>query len=99
MNIICLMHSNAASVSCIFTGYRANSTVIGWFWEVVEKYSNEEKLKLLQFVTGTSSIPFEGFRALRGSNSVQPFTIDTLDYHGNSTPLPMYNTHTHTHRD
>ena len=29
-----------------------------------------------QFVTGTSSIPFEGFRALRGSNSLQKFTID-----------------------
>ena len=41
-------------------------------------------------MTGTSSIPFEGFRALRGSNSIQPFTIDLLEHHGTRTPLPMY---------
>ena len=42
---------------------------------------------LLQFVTGTSSIPFEGFKALRGSNSVQKFTIDSQSGTYN---LPMY---------
>ena len=31
---------------------------------------------LFQFVTGTSSVPFEGFRALRGSNGPKRFTID-----------------------
>ena len=71
-------------------GYHANHTVIGWFWEVVESYTIEQKLKLLQFVIGTSSIPFEGFRALRGSNSIQPFTIDILDRRSGKAPLPMY---------
>ena len=71
-------------------GYHANHAVIGWFWEVVESYTIEQKLKLLQFVIGTSSIPFEGFRALRGSNSIQPFTIDILDRRSGKAPLPMY---------
>jgi hypothetical protein len=71
-------------------GYHANSQVIRWFWEVVEESTNEQKLKLLQFVTGTSSIPFEGFRALRGSNTVQQFTIDMLDLPGKRAPLPVY---------
>ena len=29
-----------------------------------------------QFVTGTSSIPYEGFGALRGSTGLKKFTID-----------------------
>lgn len=41
--------------------------VIIWFWQVIEKFTNEQRLRLLQFVTGTSSIPYEGFSALRGS--------------------------------
>jgi hypothetical protein len=73
-------------------GYHASSSVIRWFWEVVEDFTNEQKLKLLQFVTGTSSIPFEGFRALRGSNAVQQFTIDMLDLSGQRAPLPVAHT-------
>ena len=30
------------------TGYDANNQVVKWFWEVVDSYSNEQKLKLLQ---------------------------------------------------
>lgn len=29
-----------------------------------------------QFATGTSSVPYEGFKALRGSNGPKKFTID-----------------------
>ena len=32
----------------ISTGYDANHMLIKWFWEAVESYSNEQKLKLLQ---------------------------------------------------
>lgn len=42
--------------------------VILWFWQVIEeRFTNEQRLRLLQFVTGTSSIPYEGFSSLRGS--------------------------------
>ncbi|CAJ0581051.1 unnamed protein product, partial [Mesorhabditis spiculigera] len=57
-------------------GYYEEHIVIQWFWDVVEGMSNADRLKLLQFVTGTSSIPFEGFRGLRGSNGPKKFTIE-----------------------
>lgn len=47
--------------------------VIIWFWQVIEKFTNEQRLRLLQFVTGTSSIPYEGFSALRGSTGPRRF--------------------------
>lgn len=49
------------------SGYHDSHQVIVWFWQVIEKFTNEQRLRLLQFVTGTSSIPYEGFSALRGS--------------------------------
>ena len=57
-------------------GYHAGHPVILWFWKAVESFENEQRLRLLQFVTGTSSVPFEGFKALRGSNGPKRFTID-----------------------
>lgn len=50
--------------------------VVLWFWQAVESFDNEERLRLLQFVTGTSSVPIAGFKALRGSNGPKKFTID-----------------------
>ncbi len=58
------------------SGYHQLHQVIVWFWQAVEKFDNEQKLKLLQFVTGTSSIPYEGFSALRGSNGPRKFCIE-----------------------
>ena len=57
-------------------GYHAAHQVVLWFWQAVEMFDNEQRLRLLQFVTGTSSVPFEGFKALRGSNGPKRFTID-----------------------
>ena len=36
--------------------------VIGWFWEVVSDFSQENKARLLQFATGTSRVPAQGFK-------------------------------------
>lgn len=62
-----------------------------WFWQVVKEYSNEQRLRLLQFITGTSSIPLEGFRGLKGSDGgIQQFTID-MDYSDNGDDIfPRY---------
>jgi E3 ubiquitin ligase SMURF1/2 len=38
--------------------------VVDWFWETVRRFSQEERARLLQFVTGTSRVPVEGFKAL-----------------------------------
>uniref|UniRef100_A0A1I8AKU0 E3 ubiquitin-protein ligase n=2 Tax=Steinernema glaseri TaxID=37863 RepID=A0A1I8AKU0_9BILA len=57
-------------------GYHEHHVVVAWFWSTVYAMSNADRLKLLQFVTGTSSIPCEGFKALRGSNGPRKFTIE-----------------------
>ena len=57
-------------------GYHAAHQVVLWFWQAVEMFDNEQRLRLLQFVAGTSSVPFEGSKALRGSNGPKRFTID-----------------------
>lgn len=44
-------------------------------------------LFVLQFVTGTSSIPYEGFAALRGSTGPRKFCIERW---GDYTKLPRY---------
>ncbi|NWH39016.1 HECW1 ligase, partial [Chloropsis cyanopogon] len=56
-------------------GYHDGHIVIRWFWAAVERFNNEQRLRLLQFVTGTSSVPYEGFAALRGSNGLRRFCI------------------------
>ncbi|RNA02063.1 E3 ubiquitin- ligase [Brachionus plicatilis] len=58
------------------SGYHSAHQIVQWFWQAVDRFDNEQKLKLLQFVTGTSSIPFEGFAALRGSNGLRKFCIE-----------------------
>lgn len=71
------------------SGYHDLNQVIIWFWEAIEKFDNERRLRLLQFVTGTSSIPYEGFAALRGSNGPRKFCIEKW---GKVTSLPRAHT-------
>lgn len=56
--------------------YHANHIVVQWFWRVVLSFSNEMRSRLLQFVTGTSRVPMNGFKELYGSNGPQLFTIE-----------------------
>ncbi|KAK6617938.1 hypothetical protein RUM43_014167 [Polyplax serrata] len=58
------------------SGYHDSHPVIMWFWTAIERFTNEQRLRLLQFVTGTSSIPYEGFSALRGSTGPRKFCIE-----------------------
>ncbi|XP_055370851.1 E3 ubiquitin-protein ligase HECW2 isoform X1 [Condylostylus longicornis] len=71
------------------SGYHDNHQVIIWFWQVIEKFTNEQRLRLLQFVTGTSSIPYEGFSALRGSTGPRRFCIEKW---GKPNALPRAHT-------
>lgn len=71
------------------SGYHDNHPVIQWFWTAIERFDNERRLRLLQFVTGTSSIPYEGFAALRGSNGPRKFCIEKW---GNPSSLPRAHT-------
>ncbi|XP_061985424.1 E3 ubiquitin-protein ligase UPL1 isoform X3 [Populus nigra] len=58
-----------------YTGYTSASSVIQWFWEVVKGFNKEDMARLLQFVTGTSKVPLEGFKALQGISGPQKFQI------------------------
>ncbi|XP_041478101.1 E3 ubiquitin-protein ligase HECW2-like isoform X2 [Lytechinus variegatus] len=70
-------------------GFHDKHHVVNWFWMAVERFDNERRLRLLQFVTGTSSIPYEGFAALRGSNGPRKFCIEKW---GKTSFLPRAHT-------
>ncbi|XP_059637615.1 E3 ubiquitin-protein ligase UPL2-like [Cornus florida] len=73
-----------------YSGYSAASPVIQWFWEVVQGFSKEDKARLLQFVTGTSKVPLEGFSALQGISGSQKFQIHKA--YGSADHLPSAHT-------
>ncbi|PNF23201.1 E3 ubiquitin-protein ligase SMURF2 [Cryptotermes secundus] len=56
--------------------------VVRWFWKIVEEYGEEMRARLLQFVTGSSRVPLQGFKALQGSTGAagpRLFTIHVVD--------------------
>ncbi|XP_066599380.1 E3 ubiquitin-protein ligase HECW2 isoform X2 [Prorops nasuta] len=71
------------------SGYHDAHPVIVWFWSSISRFTNEQRLRLLQFVTGTSSIPYEGFAALRGSTGPRKFCIEKW---GRPNSLPRAHT-------
>uniref|UniRef100_A0A8C9VAX5 E3 ubiquitin-protein ligase n=1 Tax=Scleropages formosus TaxID=113540 RepID=A0A8C9VAX5_SCLFO len=71
------------------SGYCANSPVIQWFWKTVLLMDAEKRIRLLQFVTGTSRVPMNGFAELYGSNGPQLFTIEQW---GTADKLPRAHT-------
>ncbi|GMH04119.1 hypothetical protein Nepgr_005958 [Nepenthes gracilis] len=73
-----------------YSGYSPASPVIQWFWEVVHGFSKEDKARLLQFVTGTSKVPLEGFSALQGISGSQKFQIHKA--YGSPDHLPSAHT-------
>ena len=75
-----------------FTDYRGYSTddqVIKWFWQCIRSWPAERKSRLLQFVTGTSRIPVNGFKDLQGSDGPRRFTIEKS---GDPSQLPKSHT-------
>ena len=57
----------------------ARHKVIQWFWETLESASQEQRARFLQFCTGTSRVPVQGFAALQGNDgNIKPFTIESI---------------------
>ncbi|KAK4212207.1 E3 ubiquitin protein ligase [Rhypophila decipiens] len=73
-----------------YHNYTSASHQIQWFWRAVRSFDKEERAKLLQFVTGTSKVPLNGFKELEGMNGVSRFNIHR-DY-GNKDRLPSSHT-------
>lgn len=46
-----------------------DSNIVKWFWKAVESFDEERRARLLQFVTGSSRVPLQGFKALQGNNT------------------------------
>jgi hypothetical protein len=56
-----------------------NHKVIKWFWEVLITFSDEEKVRLVQFVTGCSRLPAQGFKALQSNDGIyRKFNIQSI---------------------
>jgi len=83
--------------------YQLNSLQIQWFWRALRSFDQADRAKFLQFVTGTSKVPLQGFGALEGMNGVQKFQIHRDDRSTDRLPsahtcfnqldLPAYETY------
>jgi E3 ubiquitin-protein ligase HUWE1 len=58
-----------------YQGYKASDPAINWFWSILRGFSKAEKALFLQFVTGTSKVPLDGFKALIGAEGLKRFNI------------------------
>ena len=59
-----------------YTGYIKDSQIIKWFWKILKSFDSNLKAGFLQFVTGTSKVPLDGFEFLKGmGGNVQKFQI------------------------
>lgn len=72
-----------------YRGYQESDQTVQWFWKIVSEWDNESKARLLQFTTGTSRIPVNGFKDLQGSDGPRKFTIEKA---GETDQLPKSHT-------
>ncbi|PYI25737.1 E3 ubiquitin--protein ligase Pub1 [Aspergillus indologenus CBS 114.80] len=72
-----------------YRGYQEQDEVIQNFWKIVRSWDAEQKSRLLQFTTGTSRIPVNGFKDLQGSDGPRRFTIEKS---GDPNALPKSHT-------
>ena len=72
-----------------YRGYTENDEVIQNFWKCIRSWDAEQKSRLLQFATGTSRIPVNGFKDLQGSDGPRRFTIEKA---GEPQQLPKSHT-------
>jgi len=83
--------------------YSVTSLQIVWFWRALRSFDQTDRAKLLQFVTGSSKVPLQGFGALEGMNGAQKFQIHRDDRSTDRLPaahtcfnqldLPAYETY------
>jgi E3 ubiquitin-protein ligase HUWE1 len=48
-----------------YQGYTASDPTIAAFWKVLHSLAKEEQALFIQFVTGSSKVPLDGFKALQ----------------------------------
>lgn len=63
----------------IYVGER-DEHITGWFWSILDEFSNEQKARLLQFTTGSARVPVQGFKALTMNDGrICPFAIQCVN--------------------
>jgi len=83
--------------------YQTTSLQIQWFWRALRSFDQADRARFLQFVTGTSKVPLQGFSFLEGMNGTQKFQIHRDDRSTDRLPsahtcfnqldLPAYETY------
>lgn len=66
-------------ISLIKVTYYNYCSQIQWFWRALRSFEQADRAKFLQFVTGTSKVPLQGFSMLEGMNGPQKFQIHRDD--------------------
>ncbi|ETW07324.1 hypothetical protein, variant 1 [Aphanomyces invadans] len=80
-----------------------HSIKMEWFWEIVTAMSTQDRAKLLQFATGSTRVPVQGFKGLTSYDGLLcPFSVKAIDYRRGILPrahacfnridLPLYPT-------
>ncbi|KAK6170136.1 hypothetical protein SNE40_018604 [Patella caerulea] len=59
----------------VYTGFTEDTPLIQWFWQILSDMTHEDRVLLLQFVTGSSRVPYGGFANLGSGDVTQSFTI------------------------
>lgn len=72
-----------------YRGYQESDQVIEWFWKCIAEWESDQRARLLQFATGTSRIPVNGFKDLQGSDGPRRFTVEKA---GDPDQLPKSHT-------
>lgn len=87
----------------VFADLGDRHPVIERFWNVIESWDNKKQAMLLQFATGSSCIPCQGFAFLHGRDgALRPFTLTSVELSQaiypkshtcfNRIDLPLYRT-------
>lgn len=74
-----------------YRGYTATSAQVQWFWRALRSFDTEQRAKLLQFATGTSKVPLEGFAHLQGTGG-RPQKFQIHKDFGKTERLPSAHT-------
>ncbi|XP_076109103.1 E3 ubiquitin-protein ligase HUWE1-like isoform X2 [Mytilus galloprovincialis] len=67
--------------------YQPTSLQVQWFWRALRSFDQADRAQFLQFVTGTSKVPLQGFGFLEGMNGYQKFQIHRDDRSTDRLPV------------
>lgn len=63
-----------------YRNYSQSDDQVRWFWRCIrEEFDNEKRARLLQFATGTSRVPVNGFKDLQGSDGPRRFCLERIE--------------------